>query len=84
MSNIFQGVGNVVESLVGGLFGGTERPTAAPAPTPTPEPVTRMPVANDATAAAQRRRSIADQLRRRGRAATILTDVNNTTETLGG
>lgn len=77
---IFESVGAVVDSL----FGGGQRPQATPAPLPTPEPVTPMPSPTDADAQAARRRSIAEQLRRRGRASTILTSDVNTSEPLGG
>lgn len=80
MSGLFQAVSSVVDSL----FGGGERPQATPAPVPTPEPVTPMPSPTDATTQAARRRSIAEQLRRRGRASTILTSDVNTSEPLGG
>lgn len=55
------------------LFGGGEGPTP-----PTILPPTRMPTSGDKQAA--NRQSIIDQLRRRGRASTILTD---NTDTLG-
>jgi len=45
-----------------------------------PEP---MPVADDAQVALAKRRSVADQMRRRGRASTILTDLQGG-EGLGG
>ena len=54
-----------------------------PAPIPevgAPEP---MPVSDDAATALAKRRSVSDQLRRRGRASTILTDLQGG-ERLGG
>ena len=60
-----------------------QAPDAVPAaPPPTVEPVPEMPTPDDAQAKAAKRRSIAAQMARRGRASTILTDT--TTEKLGG
>lgn len=64
-------VGGVAASVVSGMIQGKpSSPGAAPAVTP-PTP---MPTPGDAGAEATRRASIAEQLRRRGRASTILTD----------
>ena len=55
-------------------------PRAKPEP-PAVLPPTRMPTSSDRQAA--RKKSIIDQLRRRGRASTILTD-SGASDTLGG
>jgi len=58
----------------------TQAPAAEVPDVGAPEP---MPVADDAQAALAKRRSVADQMRRRGRASTILTDLQGG-EGLGG
>ena len=58
-------------------------PAAAPA-APAVTPPTAMPTPGDASTKAAERASIAEQLRRRGRASTILTDQAATTDKLGG
>ena len=60
------------------IFGGGGDVVAAPAITSPPV----MPTPDDAAVKAAKRRSIAEQIRRRGRASTILE--SNQTETLGG
>lgn len=60
-------------SFIGDLFGGGGS-------TPTPPPVAPppvMPLPDDASAKKAKRRSIAEQLARQGRAATILTDLED-------
>ena len=57
--------------------------TAAPAAPAVTTP-TAMPTPGDAASKAAERASIAEQLRRRGRASTILTDQAATTDKLGG
>lgn len=73
------------------LFGGDSSPSSpappsvsAPATTaPTPDtPQIDMPTASSSTVTAAKRRSISAQIARRGRASTILTDLD--TEKLGG
>lgn len=71
----------VVQALVGGLAataigsmmaGNKGQPQTPSAPSVTPP--TPMPTPGDASAEAARKASIASQLRRQGRASTILTD----------
>jgi hypothetical protein len=57
--------------------------TAAAPATPAVTPPTAMPTPGDAATKAAERASIAEQLRRRGRASTILTDQTGTTDKLG-
>lgn len=74
-----------IGKVVGGVFGktvvgsamgiGKENPSTAVAP----EKPLEMPMPNDAAAKAAKRKSIASQIARRGRASTILTR----NETLG-
>jgi hypothetical protein len=51
---------------------------------PTMTPPTVMPVPDDQAVQQAKRRSIAAQMARRGRASTILTDSQSSGETLGG
>lgn len=60
-----------------------EHAAVAP-PAPTVTPPTAMPTPGDAASKAVERASIAEQLRRRGRASSILTDQTGTTDKLGG
>lgn len=76
----------VASQAVSSIFGGGKSSSPPPAavaaiaPPPKVEPVVRMPTSADANAA--KKASIAEQLKRRGRASTILTD-NQTADTLG-
>lgn len=81
----------IFSAMAGSLFssmlsGGKESPpAAASAPAPAIPPPTPMPVPDDAAVAAAKKRSIAAQLQRRGRASTILTDpVTGGSDALGG
>lgn len=69
---IFKGIGKVALGPIGMLVGkkllGGGKKKAAPAP----EPV--MPIADDQSVLLARKRSIAEQRKRGGRASTILTD----------
>ena len=84
--------GITVMGLLAGAAGATVltqmmKPDAAVAPapaTPAVTPPTAMPTPGDATTKALERASIAEQLRRRGRASTILTNQAATTDKLGG
>jgi len=74
--------GGVAGSVIGKMITpDTPTATAPAAPTVTPAPT--MPTPGDANTDAAKRKSLADQLARRGRASTILTD-NGVTDTLGG
>lgn len=68
------------------LAGGGKSKESSPAPAPLPPPPvvtepTKVPVAKDTGKAAERA-SLAEQMRRRGRASTILTDTG-ASDTLG-
>ena len=67
-------------TVLSGMMNKQQSTPAAPAVTPP----TAMPTPGDATTKAAERASIAEQLRRRGRASTILTDQEATTDKLGG
>lgn len=56
---------------------------AAAVPAPVAAAPAAIPASEDATAAAAKRASLAEQVTRRGRASTILTDNNDATESLG-
>ena len=51
-----------------------DAPTQPSGPAPAVTPVTPMPTPGDANSKAAKRASITEQMRRRGRASTILTD----------
>lgn len=72
-------LGGVASAFVGNLFGGDKQSTPAP---PAPSEPTVMPTADDAAVKNAKRKSIAAQVARRGRASTILSDSES--ETLGG
>ncbi len=88
MSKLFDMVGGLLDSLLGGnepAPAPAAAPAAAPAPlasTPVIAPVPVMPVVDDAAVQMAKKRSIAAQQQRRGRASTILTDQTN--DPLGG
>lgn len=73
--------------LIGGMaanaLSGALTPKQSMPQAPALTPPTAMPSPGDATAKAAERASIAEQLRRRGRASTILTDQSGTTDKLG-
>lgn len=73
-------VGSLASTVLGNMFGGDEKPST-PAP-PAPSEPTVMPTADDESVKQAKRRSIAAQVARRGRASTILTDTES--EKLGG
>lgn len=60
----------------------TQAAVAAPAPAPVVEPVEKIPTPMDTGVREAKQTSIADQMRRRGRASTILTDIESS-DTLG-
>lgn len=74
MSSVIKKIGKGVQSLLG--FETPDVPAAVvntPPPNPdTPEPL--MPTPNDATVKAAKRKSMAEQRRRRGRASTLLSN----------
>lgn len=73
--------GAAASTVLTGMMGG-DRGGSPSAPSLTPP--TEMPNPGDAAAKAAERASIAEQLRRRGRASTILTDqTGDTTDKLG-
>lgn len=81
LAKVFSPVTEIVQSLFG-----SEKPTPTPAPTPvapTVEPPTPMPTPDDKTVAAAKKKSIAAQLQRQGRASTILSQTGNA-DALGG
>jgi len=63
--------GAAASAIFTSLF--SDKPSAPPEP-PTPEKPAEMPVASSDAVAATKRRSIAAQVARRGRASTILTE----------
>ena len=67
-------------SLVSGVLGGLKPPKTPDAPVVEPPPV--MPVPDDEAMKKARRRSITQQLSRRGRQSTILSD--SSSDALGG
>jgi len=73
--------GAAATSVLGEVF----KKDAPPAPVaPTPEKPTVMPTENAPTMAAARKKSLMDQAQRQGRASTILTSNQDTTDKLGG
>lgn len=78
MGSIF---GAVASSVIGKMFSSDEKTPEAPA-APAPSEPTVMPTADDAAVKTAKRKSIAAQVARRGRASTILSDSGS--ETLGG
>ena len=76
MGGIVKSVKKLVTGVVGGVTSllGMEKPKLPDDPeAPVVEPVTPMPLPDDAARKAAKRRSIATQQARRGRASTILT-----------
>ena len=71
-------------TVLSGMMGQNQSSAAPAPPAPAVTPPTAMPVAGDAATKAAERASIAEQLRRRGRASTILTDQTGTSDKLGG
>lgn len=76
MGSIF---GSLASSVIGSIFSKDKESTPAP---PAPSEPTVMPTADDAAVKNAKRKSIAAQVARRGRASTILSDSGS--ETLGG
>lgn len=68
--------GALASGVVGSLFGGGKGSAPAPAPAPVVAKPTAMPTPDDAAVAAAKKRSIAAQIQRQGRASTILTGDN--------
>ena len=77
MGSIF---GSLASSVIGSMFS-SDKGSSAPPPPAASEP-TVMPTADDAAVKNAKRKSIAAQVARRGRASTILSDSGS--ETLGG
>lgn len=73
--------GSVASTVLGKVLGGKDD---NPPPAPTPTAPTVMPTADDASVQAARKKSIADQTHRQGRASTILTSDQDTSDKLGG
>ena len=75
----------VASSVLVNAFSPSPSPApAAAAPAPVVTPPTQMPTPGDANTKAAERVSISEQIRRRGRASTILTDQSvGTTDKLG-
>jgi len=73
--------GGVAGSVVGKMLT-QDAPASQAVAAPTVSAPTTMPTPGDANTDAAKRKSLADQLARRGRASTILTD-NGVTDTLG-
>lgn len=98
MGKILEAPMAIVDTLFGSLFGGDEKPAPVQQAAPEPEPVKApepppapqvaapekmpAPLPDDQAVAAAKRRSIAAQVKRRGRASTILTDLSSN-DTLG-
>jgi len=74
-------VGGVAGSMIGKMMS-PDTPAAQATAAPTVSAPTVMPTPGDANTDAAKRKSLSDQLARRGRASTILTD-NGVTDTLG-
>lgn len=87
MGGIFKNViklGSLISDPIGSLFGGSKKSEtqqdAAPAPAPAPEPPptlltpTEMPTPTSTDQRAAKRRAQAQQLSRKGRDSTILSD----------
>lgn len=77
MGGIFRAVGRVVKSVLGG---GESKPKAPAAPPAVSAP-TPMPVQDEASVLAAKKRAQAAAAQRRGRASTVLTQDS---DTLGG
>lgn len=69
------GITKLITGIFSGLFGGDE-PVSAPPPAPAVEPPAVMPLPDDDAVAKARKRSIAAQMRRRGRQSTIMTQTD--------
>lgn len=81
MGGILKKVKKAVTGLVGGILGGADVPKVPDAPVVTPP--TPIPLPDDEAVAAAKRRSIAKQMQRSGRASTMLTQDPVTGDTLG-
>lgn len=88
IANMFSGGGGagllgLAGGLLGSLFGGKE---SAPAPLPAPviEKPPVMPVPDDQAVKTAKKRSLVDQMQRKGRQSTILTDGTDAADVLGG
>lgn len=73
--------GGVAGSMLGKMMS-SDTPASQATAAPTVSAPTVMPTPGDANTDAAKRKSLSDQLARRGRASTILTD-NGVTDTLG-
>lgn len=77
--------GSAVSTVLGKVLGGGKSDSApTPTPAPKPEPVNVMPTADDASVQTARKKSMLDQAQRQGRASTILTSNQDSTNKLGG
>ena len=72
-------IGGVASSVIGSMLA----PSKASFPMPTSK-TTPMPTADDEAMQNAKKASITEQLSRRGRASTILTDQSDNTDKLGG
>ena len=84
MGGIFKKVTKAFTGLLGGILGGAQKaPEPPPEPVPVVTPPTPVPLPDDEAVAAAKRRSIAKQMQRSGRASTMLTQDPVTGDTLG-
>jgi len=75
--------GSAASTILGKVMSKKDEP-AAPAVAPTPEPTKVMPTADSDTVMAARKKSMITQAQRQGRASTILTSNQDSTDKLGG
>jgi len=78
--------GTAASTVLGKIMNKEDKTPAPPTVTPpTPEPITKaMPTADDASVQAARKKSLLNQSQRQGRASTILTSEQDSTDKLGG
>ena len=67
----------IAATVIGGIGGTMLARRNAPSAPPAPTPPTPMPTPDDQQVQEAQRRSLAEQLARRGRASTILSDPQN-------
>ena len=82
MGGIVKGIGKAFKGLLGGILGAKQE-IPEPPPAPVVTPPTPVPLLDDEAVAAAKRRSIAKQMQRSGRASTMLTKDPVTGDTLG-
>jgi hypothetical protein len=78
--------GSAASTILGKVMSKKDEPAApaAAAVAPTPEPTKVMPTADSDTVMAARKKSMITQAQRQGRASTILTSNQDSTDKLGG